>query len=506
MVITRRLVGALLGVLAFAGCSSGGGGGGGGSGPTINSFTATPTSLPAGGGSVTLAWNVTGATSLSIDQSVGSVTPVTTGSTSANVTATTTFTLTATDSSGNSTMTAQVSVASGPATITVSGTVIDEYGALAAGETVLITSGTFSQSAVSNATGGFSVASVPTPYNATVLDSGGAIAVQYQGLTRADPSLVDVLTLAQPRTSNLAGGFTGGTYPEPDATYSTQMVFASPQTDLESSTSLSVPSLGSTYSGSVNWVGAATTTGAIYALEIHSSGAGLPLDFPGYGTLSNVLLEDMGSLTGQNVALGPVTTGTLSGTITPPAGYSVTAKDLYLVTAPAVVLEVVFDNSAPASFSYTAPNIADTSLTLLSNITGAGGSTVSTTTGLTATSSGVAINPLAPPILSLPVASAAGVTVTTQFSWTNFTGVYLVIFKPTSGPVYYVFTTATSTTIPDLTSVGLPLPAATAYTWQILGFSAEATVDAVAVPGGIIGLELADGSIGESLTRDFTTQ
>jgi hypothetical protein len=99
------------GLLAALGCSSSNG-----SKPVIVSFTATPGSLPVAGGSVALAWDVTGASTLSIDNGVGTVTPVTEGSATAQVTAATTFTLSATNSSGTATQTAAVCVASGPVT------------------------------------------------------------------------------------------------------------------------------------------------------------------------------------------------------------------------------------------------------------------------------------------------------------------------------------------------------------------------------------------------------
>jgi hypothetical protein len=76
--------------------------------PVISSFTATPSTLPTGGGSVSLAWNVAGATSLSIDQSVGVVTGLT--SKNVSVTSSTTFTLTATNTNGSSTKTLDVIV------------------------------------------------------------------------------------------------------------------------------------------------------------------------------------------------------------------------------------------------------------------------------------------------------------------------------------------------------------------------------------------------------------
>lgn len=77
--------------------------------PTIASFTATPSSLPAGGGSVTLTWATTNATTLAIDNGVGVVTGT---SKAVNVAANTTFTLTATNGSGAVTRTSSVALAS----------------------------------------------------------------------------------------------------------------------------------------------------------------------------------------------------------------------------------------------------------------------------------------------------------------------------------------------------------------------------------------------------------
>jgi len=65
----------LIAGLSLCGCSSGGGG----TEPQITSFTATPASLPTGGGTVELAWSVTGATSLSINQGIGAVSLAVTG-------------------------------------------------------------------------------------------------------------------------------------------------------------------------------------------------------------------------------------------------------------------------------------------------------------------------------------------------------------------------------------------------------------------------------------------
>ena len=71
----------------------------------VNSFTASLLTVPAGD-SVTLAWNVSNATSVSIDQEIGSVSAI--GSVAVTPAATTTYRLTATG--GGSTATALVTV------------------------------------------------------------------------------------------------------------------------------------------------------------------------------------------------------------------------------------------------------------------------------------------------------------------------------------------------------------------------------------------------------------
>ncbi len=103
-----RICSILLGLL-LAACNTGSPA----SSPTINLFTATPASLPSGGGSVKLEWDVTGASSLDIS-GVGSVTPTNKGSKTVSVSASQTFTLTATNSAGSVSKEASVTVAPAP--------------------------------------------------------------------------------------------------------------------------------------------------------------------------------------------------------------------------------------------------------------------------------------------------------------------------------------------------------------------------------------------------------
>lgn len=471
--------------------------------PVINSFTATPNSLAVGGGPVVLAWDVTGGLSLSIDQGVGPVTPVTVGMKTVLVGMSETFTLTASNDAGSVMQSAPVTVQlfdagpDGGVTVTINGMVVDNDGLPIAGETVVVSSDGGTQTAVTNAAGNFSVPNVQPPYSATVVES--AQSIQYQGLTRSDPSLTAFVTLPTTYSATLSGQFTGGSYSEA-AGYSTVFLFASQETiaDLHDQPSGSYASLP------VKWAGPSSTTGALYAIQIHTV-SGLPADYPGYGTLSPVVLANMGSLTGQNVALGPVTTGTLTGTVGVPAGYTVYTKAVSLGVAPGVNLTLVDDVSSGSAFSYVAPAISATQLLVTAAATSALGEySYVLQTGLSANS----IVPLtipASPSLTSPSNAATGVTATTPFSWTDYPGGIheFIAFPQTSGagPTFYVLTAAVTV---DLADAGLPFPASTAYDWEVIGVAPVSTLDLLVAPGGINRLTI-DLNEGFSATRGFTT-
>jgi hypothetical protein len=79
--------------------------------PSITSFTASASSLPIGGGKVNLAWEVTDATGVDIDGGVGTGLAVTGSKNDVAVTASKTFTLTASNGSKTAIKTVTVTVA-----------------------------------------------------------------------------------------------------------------------------------------------------------------------------------------------------------------------------------------------------------------------------------------------------------------------------------------------------------------------------------------------------------
>jgi Beta-propeller repeat len=80
--------------------------------PAITRFLSSETTLPGGGGSVNLSWQVTGADAVTIEPGVGDVTDPESGTIAVEVTETTTFTLTATNAAGDVTATRSVEVTS----------------------------------------------------------------------------------------------------------------------------------------------------------------------------------------------------------------------------------------------------------------------------------------------------------------------------------------------------------------------------------------------------------
>jgi PKD repeat protein len=143
--------------------------------PVIASFAATPASIVVGA-SATLAWSVTGATSISIDNGIGAVT-----GTSAVVTptTTTTYTLTATNAGGPATSTATVTVTPFPVPVIASFTAAPSTIARGASSTLAWAVTGATSLSIDNGVGtvtGTSVAVTPTTtttYTLTATNAGG---------------------------------------------------------------------------------------------------------------------------------------------------------------------------------------------------------------------------------------------------------------------------------------------------------------------------------------------
>jgi len=493
---------------------SGGGGGGGGGGGTTPTLTISPTSatLTAGTGSQTFnatLSNATGTINWALSPNVGTLSATTGTSVTytppATVASSTTVQLTAT--SGTLKATANITV-NPPANINVSGKVIDLRPV--ADASVVITYGGTNISTTTNASGVFSVSGITPPYDATVVS--GNRSITYKGLTRPDPTLVFLdptlvfpwVVLDASNSASLSGTVSGGAgFPQP-ANHRTRVAFGSPEVMLYT-TAINTDT-GEYKMEVIRWSGPTTTTGNIRALQWQFDGNNLPTDYTGYGEL-NVTLSDGGTFANQNVTMSGVSEATISGSVALPAGYNLVSKRMAVGFADRSFIDVLDEDlGASTSFTYTTPNVPGATIQMQITARNAAGTSVLTAKpGLAVNATDVSIRLPAGSDLIQPPDAATGVNNSTTFSYTPFSGgVHIVVFDgPGTNPDYAVVTTAASTTIPDLTSLGLGLPKSTDYSWRVVGVAPFATVDAAAGPGGW--LAVFGGTAESSLTTSTRT-
>lgn len=451
--------------------------------PTIHSFTANPSTVPVGGDSVKLSWNVSGATSLSILPGIGTVTPVDSGSIKIFVTSSTAFKLTATNSDGDVTANAQVTLVQ---PITVNGFVKDIDGEPVSGVTVMIKGKT---PAITDGNGGFSFSNVSTPYEVRVIISIGEVVIVYQGLTRSDPTLFYVGS-----TSLLKSATISGTVPPAAGKIST-VFFVSGNMAWTTTANQSTGA----YSIVADWKGSTNSfTGTLQVLRWTQNTSGMPEQYDAYGSKDNLTIGDGGIYSSQNFTASDLTDPAelnISGSIVrPSSGYELLSDTLYLTyESVATYAKIYLGSESGASltdnFSYTVPSL--TGATFGIDVWGVyyGSITPRNTAywkrAVTGGSSGITINLSSSPQLAFPLNNETGIDTTTQFLWTegNGGGICYVLIEPSTpgtGPTFYLVTESNATSIPNLAPQGLELPSNVSYIWSVTQFFPAASVDEAA--------------------------
>jgi hypothetical protein len=473
--------------------------------PTIVSFSANPSTVPAGGDSVKLTWQANGATSLSISSGIGTVTPTDSGATTVFVSATTVFTLTATNSTGNVTADAQVNVAQ---SITVNGYVKDIDGEPINGATVIIKG---KAPTTTGAGGNFSVSNVAIPYEIRLIISGvQQTAIVYQGLTRIDPTLFYLGSTTNSKTATISGTV-------PQAVGQTTLVFF--VSGNEAWWTTANPNNGS-YSIFADWKGSTNSyTGNLQVLRWTPNPNGLPDQYDAYGSEDNVTISAGGTFSNHNFIEADFTDPAeqnISGSITrPSSSYSIINKNLYLNFGNAYI-PIAGENGVGLTdnFSYTVPSISGATFEIDVNATVSAipGSriTLYSEKGISGGSTGINITLASAPQLNLPSNNGIGIDTTTQFLWTkgSVASINIVLIVPLGqGPAFFIYTDGNSTNIPNLNPQGLGLPSNAFYQWYTVEVSPVASIDAAASDSFILLLNGNGGDYGrgQSETFNFTS-
>jgi hypothetical protein len=504
MSVPRWLASVPLLCLAIAcGGGSGNNNGGGGNNPSLS--ISPPSSTVIAGGSpvnftATLA-NTTGTVSWALS-GPGSIDPATGDTTSytppASVASATTATLTAT--SGSLTASATITV-NPPPTITVAGKVTDVAKKGVSGATVAIGS----QHATTDGTGAFSIAGVTAPYDAAVVIPVGSrnVAIVYQGLTRADPTLLAIpLNGTLPNSGTVSGMVSGGDA-LPEVSDKTAVAWGSPETSASPP-----PFANNPWSISLEWAGPAATTGSVHALQWTPT-TGIPTAYKGYGVTTGVAVANGGTTSAVSVAMSAPASSTIGGNVIVPAGVTLSAKLLSIDFADGATFAVGTEGTAATSFTYPVPSGISSTASVTAGGSAPGAISLTQVRNIAAGSTGTTVAVLAPAVQSTPVLNATGVGTSTDFTWTGLSGgVHIVLINSgasATAPGYYLITTGTTGRIPDLSTLGVVLPASTAYAWAILAIAPWTSIDDFAGGSGL--LPTGSNTLSESLAtgRAFTT-
>jgi hypothetical protein len=372
------------------------------------------------------------------------------------------------------------------------------------GASVLITDANKVQTSVkTDATGAFSVSGVATPYSAAVVDPASQTATVYLGLTRNNPALISDTTSSPVtnRQSTLAITLSGGTYPQPPANYTTNYLFVSPWAFQSAAL---MGTLLATNSLQFSWLdpSSTTTSGTLWALQVLTDDSGLPIGYPGYGSTSATLTD--AETTTASLSLASVTNALLTGTVTPPPGYSVDEVDGLLLFPNGYNITMFADTTASTSLSYTTPSIPSTTLALsVAAYNSSGAIWLPYVGGLAADATGVTFDCPGAPTLIAPTDQQTGVTTSTAFSWSvTPSAIYNVSFTINQSGLM-VWTADASLTLPDLSSIGFgPFPS-TVFNWLVSAQTGFTSIDAVTDPALSVPTGLSCDAVSPS--QDFTT-
>jgi|GEM_PF-3668734 len=372
-----------------------------------------------------------------------------------------------------------------PTTITVTGKVLDGSGAAATKVSILIP-GDGRQVVNVDGSGAFSVSGVTPPYDLIVAEKERRSAAIYKGLTLKTLTLsLEEDTESVSRKATVKGTVTGEVA---SSSARTEVNFVSARGSGSGSSGFE-----GSYSLDVNWLDATPVTGTLYAVQSEQSSAFVPpTSYLSFGRRDNVSLDDNATLSAQDIALSAVTNSSLAGNITVPTGYALSLVSVNLVPESATEVPLFSDFAPKNAFSYVVPQIPQFTFSMNVFAREENASDPDNAAGLIffkrglpagVTNATMVFQSAARP--AQPVNEAKEVTRTTAFSWSPYaTGVHRILFqedKSDNQTPYKVsiLMSGTQTTLPDLSALGMVVPASTEFTWYVQGLGPVDSVDAL---------------------------
>ena len=346
--------------------------------------------------------------------------------------------------------------------------------------------------------GRFSISGVTPPYDIQVLLAGAHPFIgHFQGLTRADPTLVFPFLFGngEPNTATIAGAVSGG---DPFGTAGLFTVGFFTSTDVRLDLlSIGITSRNNPFTLPVSWYGPEEISGTVHVLQFTAPQPGdPPTAFTGYGTHPGLPVARDGALTGADVALTPPGNATISGTIVPPDGYQVKEKTLGLEVAGLTALPLGHVDTGDTDFSFTVPEgiPALAAITVNAQRDGAG-STSRRLSAISPGATGISI-PLPAPAQPVSPDDGAPVSPGTALTWAPLEHAVhlLMVSGGPDAPAVYVVTSAATATLPELPPGS--------YSWFVAGLGPFDGIDAF-TSGPNLFRALGDSFQTVSATRSF---
>jgi hypothetical protein len=403
------------------------------------------------------------------------------------------------------------------ASIAVHGKVTNALGQPLANQVVALLGTT--TTATTDALGAFTFNGVASPYDLTIADATRKIAVTWRGITRTDPVLLFIFGKEPAAFSMTVSGTLTGAVLSGAGTLSVDL---SAGGDFLRADRYAHGDGSQTFSKKLTWDGDDTISATIHVLETERDAQDLPMAYPGYGRLDLLAVTSGVDKPNQALALNPVGTGSVAGSVAGLAGYQVGASLFIHFDAGAFVspgTQPAGAAGAAVPFSFLSPDIAGTTLTVLAAGTTAGGALgVRVYKTVKATESGVAITLPAAAAPTTPAEGATGVARAAAFAWTPVAKAVYIANVTAGGVAHFIYTTQSTATVPDLSAFGglgaLALPASTAGTWSVAAYGPVTSIDEALTSVGVPAMNAVlldtdvttDGfSTSMGTTRAFTT-
>ena len=384
-------------------------------------------------------------------------------------------------------------------TLDVHGRVVGPTGVALSGLSV----GIGQKTAVTGTDGRFSISGVVPPYDLNVVLAGTSIfAGRYEGLTRADPTIVFLwlFSTGEPNTATIAGTVSGGDTIGTAGLFTTTFFTT---TDVRFDfTAIGITSRNNPFTLPVSWFGPESISGTVHVLQFRSPRAGEPpTSFTGYGTHTGLAVTRDGAVEGADVALTAPANATIGGTVAPPDGFTVTEKTLGLEISGLTTVPLGHVETADTDFAFTVPEgiPAVPAVTATAERVGTG-TTTRQVSGISPRTTDVSVALPTPALPVSPDDGAHAVISETELVWTPLEHAvhFLVLNGGPGAPQVYIVTAGSTAHVPDL-------PSGSTYQWLVAAFGPFDGIDAFASGPNLFPV-LGDFFQTVSATRTFVVE